>query len=98
MGVIIFEIKRDKDCFFYIKKHPDGRKSSRINCTWSGQIDQFKNKNTTVNQIKKEALKWLNKKLKKNHDRQYSSKKDYEWLLKKLTNETNEQIGVNSRV
>lgn len=87
MGTVIFEIKRDKDCFFYITKYPNGTKSSRINCTWCGLVDQFKNKTTTVKQIKKEAIRWLNKKLNENQDPQYSSKKDYEWLLKNLTNE-----------
>jgi hypothetical protein len=96
MATIIFEIRRDKDCFFYITKYPDGRKSSRINCTWCGLIDQFKNKLTSEKHIKKQAIEWLKKKLNEKQDPQFSSKKDFEWLLKNLTNETNEQNGADS--
>ena len=88
MTEILFEIIRDKDCFFRITRHlSDGRKSSRISCTWSGEVDQFKNKFTSINHIKKKAILMLEKKLKEEHDPQFSSKKDYEWLLNELKNE-----------
>lgn len=84
---LLYELKRDEDCYLVIHLYKDGRKSSRINCTWSGLVDQFKNKTTTVRQVKKAAIKWLEKNLNQEHDPEFSSKKDYEWLLKNLNNE-----------
>jgi hypothetical protein len=90
MATIIFEIRRDKDCFFYITKYPDGRKSSRINCTWCGLVDQFKNKFTSTEHVKRQAIKWLEKNLEEQSNPDYScpeyrSTKDFKWLIKEIS-------------
>ncbi|QKX07740.1 hypothetical protein HN014_22330 (plasmid) [Aquimarina sp. TRL1] len=86
MGQVIYEIRKDNRCYFKITSYPpEERYSSYICLNWSGFVDQFR-KEVSIEEIKQTAIKWLENKIEKGFDNQYSDKKSVEWLLNKLKN------------
>ena len=81
---IIFEVKKDERCFFKITSdHWHKNISSYICLNWSGLVDQFRNGESTK-EIKDKAIYWLENKIKKGFDNQYSDNVSSKWLLKEL--------------
>ncbi|SEE67568.1 hypothetical protein SAMN04487765_3746 [Tenacibaculum sp. MAR_2010_89] len=83
----VFKIWESNRCNFVIIDYaPEQRKSFSISGHWSGFVNQFKN-GETISEIKECAKKWLRDKLKENFDNQFSSEKQFRWILNELENE-----------
>jgi len=87
MATDVFKIWKDNRCHFVIRDHaPEQRKSFSISGHWSGFVNQFKN-GESISEIKENAKSWLRDKLKQKFDNQFSSEKQFQWLLSELENE-----------
>lgn len=87
MAVEVLTIWKSNRCYFVITDYaPEQRKSFSISGHWSGYVNQFKN-GETISEIIENAKSWIRNKLEGGFDNQFSSEKQFKWLLSELENE-----------